>query len=392
MSAQFVAKAPAGPDAPKAPVLIPLSPESKAALDAEFGGNAPEGLTAESLAAGEALIRGENLGAAPEPNKGGVVAAEPGSVPKETPATPEPAAEAVPAVVPPPAEPEAPPAKVVPPAEPEPAKAEELTPEPTPTPESEKDQIRPRLRKEAFATEQDWKIAQKAADFMREGMLPAKAEAAARDALGLQPDPAPAAPATPTVLPEVQTFNSLQAELEVKEAERDAALLGYRNEEVVVLNKEIRDLTRKASAAERVAEQAQARTATYAQSVTRAETEFPESKDRSHPLHKAIAGAYATMADDDPLRTDPEGPLKVAQREAADLKVPLKPVSKRTTAPAATTPPLVPAIPTGKPPPKVSPVSGSRSTVVPTTTPEQDLNKALAGILGPQNAEMLKGI
>jgi hypothetical protein len=395
MSAQFVAaKAQGSSESPKAPVLIPIPPESKAALDAQFGENAPEGLTAESLAASEALIRGEIIpGSAPAPTKEGVVAAEPGSVPQETPAPPEPAPEAVPAVVAPAVEPEIPPAEIVPPTEPEKAKTDEpASPEPTPPTEPEKDQIRPRLRKDAFASEQDWKIAQKAADFMREGMLPAKAEAAARDALGIQSEVTTTpTPAVPEVLPEVQTLQSLQTQLEAKEAARDAALLAYQNEDVVVLNKEIRELSRKTVQAERAAEQAESRNTSWQASVSRAQTEFPESNQPGHPLHKAIAGAYATMADDDPLRTDPDGPLKVAAREAAELKVPLKPKSQRT-APAATTPASVPAIPTGKPPPKVSPVSGSRSTVVPTTTPEQDLDKKLAGMLGPQNADMLRGI
>jgi hypothetical protein len=255
---------------------------------------------------------------------------------------------------------------------------------PPPNPEEDKDAIRVRLRRDSFETETDWKVAQKAMDFIRAGMTPAKAEAAAKEHLGIKADaPAPVETATP----EVEAFQTVTKTLEDKEAERDAALLAYDNEKVVALNKEIRTLTQQATKAERAVETARAAQASYQQSIQRSITEYPESNVPGSKLYKAIAGRFATMDANDPLWQNPNRAEIVAKEEAAELGIKGKSAQTAATPPSAT--PAKPSAATK--PQKVSPVPGSARTTIPAVTPEVALDAELKKALG-KNAHVLQTI
>lgn len=367
-----------------------MSAAEKAAADAVFGDNAPEELTAEAVQTADAF----NRGAIPEvetptaKKAGGDVAAEPGSEP-ETPETDKGKTQAEID-----AEAEAEAAKTGKTeeelaAEAEAAKGEktpeELAAEEAAAKEEEKDAIRVRLRRDSFENETDWKVAQKAMEFIRAGMSPAKAEAAAKETLGIKTEPA--AKVEAPVLPEAETLKAAESSLEAKEAERDAALLAFDNEKVVALNKEIKALTKQVTDAERNLEKAQASHASYEQSIARAIEEFPDSATEGHILYDAIAGRFSRMKPEDPLWSNPDRAMIVAKEQAARLGI----KGKSDKTPAATPPPVTPAKPTAQKPQKVSPVPGAARTTIPSQTPEQAVDAELSKTLG-KNAHMLAGI
>lgn len=187
----------------------------------------------------------------------------------------------------------------------------------------------------------------------------------------------------PSLTQEERELQTLDKTIAEKEAQQVKSAEDFDTANVMKISRELTQLEIKKSEVKRNAEVSRAFQGKVDISIAKAIELYPESKDSSTTLGRQVAGYYATLADNDPLRSDPEHPIKVAElcAKAIGLKssTPVLPSTLKTPA-KVVQPPLV----------KPMPISGSKGTKAPVSVNKAaDEDAALAKFMGDKDAHML---
>lgn len=203
----------------------------------------------------------------------------------------------------------------------------------------------------------------------------------ALDRISPRIEPSTTVPSLTSEERELQSLDKTIADLKTQQAK---AADEFDTAKVMKMGDELTDLKIKKSEVTRNAEVSKAFQSKVDSNIAKAIELYPESKDSSTTLGRQVAGYYATLPDHDPLRNDPEHPIKIAElcAKAIGLKSPIPPVLPSTlkTPAKAVQPPLV----------KPMPMSGSKGTRAPVTVnKEVEEQAALAKFMGSKDAHML---